>query len=89
MSTSTLTDEYMLGVEYEVVNDLISFEAAYHNSQRYDAGKDTALGVLHHESMQALERLRTTIRVDDANSIAAAKVALDAMRADRLHLEAL
>jgi hypothetical protein len=88
MKPSILTDEYRLGVEFEVLNERITNAVAYHNAQRYEVGKDTALGNLHFDSMKALERLRSTMKAHDPNSITAAASALEAMKADRAHLEA-
>jgi len=65
MTFSINTEEYKRGLRYEILDDRITIEMAWHQGRRYEIGKDTEQGRLHFDAMTALIKLGDSLHVDD------------------------
>ena len=59
------SEEYKLGLRYEVLDECITNEMAWHQARRYEIGKDTEDGRAHFEAMGILVDLSKSISVND------------------------
>ena len=74
--------KYQCGLRYEVLDECITNEIAWHQSRRYEIGKDTEQGRLHFAAMAALVNLSKSIYVND-DSIERGRHILNDMKAKR------
>ena len=83
MNLSINSEKYKRGLEYEVLDECISIEMAYHGARLHEAGDDSEQGRLHLKAIKALKELSDSIDLDDKSTIEGAWFTLDAMKAER------
>ena len=64
MTFSIDSEDYQRGLRYEVLDKCITIEMAWHQSRRYEIGKDNEQGRLHSAAMTALYNLSESLHVD-------------------------
>ena len=59
------SEDYQRGLKYEVLDECITLEIAWHNARLDEAGDDSEQGRLHSAAITALVNLSESIHVDD------------------------
>jgi len=80
---SKITMENTIDVQYEVFQESINDEIAFHAGQLHLFGKDTPQGQEHFQAMKALAELRNTVNPSDGLAMEAVSVTLKAARVGR------
>ena len=77
------SEEYKLGLEYEVLSESINLEIAHHSELMHEIGAGCDEAQAHRDEIIALVKLRNSVRVRDESTIKNAWLVLDAMKAAR------
>ena len=76
------SEEYKLGLRYEVLDECITNEMAWHGARLHEAGDGSEQGRKHSEAMMALVKLSESICVNN-ESIERGRRILNEMKAKR------